>query len=80
MNMKKTKNMKAAVGKYDAMKSYPIDEAVALVQEMKYSKFDESVDMVCDAINNYQEQQIVLDTDKVMITWFGEGDKTGEPV
>ena len=45
-----------------------------------YDRFDESVDMVCDAINNYQEQQIVLDTDKVMITWFGEGDKTGEPV
>ena len=45
MNMKKTKNMKAAVGKYDAMKPYPVDEAVALVQEMKYSKFDESVDI-----------------------------------
>lgn len=45
MNMKKTKNMKAAAGKYDSMKPYPIDEAVALVQEMKYSKFDESVDI-----------------------------------
>ena len=45
MNMKKTKNMKTAVGKYDAMKPYPVDEAVALVQEMKYSKFDESVDI-----------------------------------
>ena len=45
MIMKKTKNMKAAIGKYDAMKSYPIGEAVALVQEMKYSKLDESVDM-----------------------------------
>ena len=45
-----------------------------------YDRFDESVDMVCDEINNYQEQQIVLDTDKVMITWFGEGDNTGERV
>ena len=45
-----------------------------------FDRFDESVDMVCDAINNYQEQQIVLDTDEVMRTWFGEGDNTGERV
>ena len=45
-----------------------------------YDRFDESVDMVCDAINNYQEQQIVLDTDQVMQIWFGEGDNTGERV
>ena len=45
-----------------------------------FDRFDESVDMVCDAISNYQEQQIVLDTDEVMKTWLGEGDNTGEKV
>ena len=45
-----------------------------------FDRFDESVEMVCNAITNYQEQQIVLDTDEVMRTWFGEGDNTGERV
>ena len=43
-----------------------------------FDRFDESVDMVCDAIENYQEQQIVLDTDKVMETWFGSSKQPGE--
>ena len=43
--MKKSKNMTTAIEKYDGMKSYSIEEAVSIVQEMKYSKFDESVDM-----------------------------------
>ena len=43
-----------------------------------FDRFDESVDMVVDAINNYQEQQIVLDTDQVMETWFNLDSKPGE--
>ena len=43
--MKKSKNMTTAIDKYDGMKPYSIEEAVSIVQEMKYSKFDESVDM-----------------------------------
>lgn len=35
-----------------------------------FDRFDESVEMVIDALDNYQEQQIVLDTDTVMDTWF----------
>jgi len=43
--MKKSKNMTSAIEKYDAMEQFSVEEAVALVQDMKYSKFDESVDM-----------------------------------
>jgi large subunit ribosomal protein L1 len=43
--MKRSKNMTTAIEKYDGMKPYSIEEAVSIVQEMKYSKFDESVDM-----------------------------------
>ena len=42
--MKMTKNYKTTREKFDRMKLYPIDEAVALVQEMKFTKFDESID------------------------------------
>ena len=38
-----------------------------------FDRFDESVEMVIEAINNYQEQQIVLYTEQVMQIWFGEG-------
>ena len=43
--MKKSKNMLNATGKFDNMKAYSLEDAVSLVQEMKYSKFDESVDL-----------------------------------
>ena len=43
--MKKSKNMAHAIEKYNSMKAYLLEEAVALVQDMKYSKFDESVDL-----------------------------------
>ena len=43
--MKKTKNMLNATEKFDSMKAYPLEEAVSLVKDMKYSKFDESVDL-----------------------------------
>ena len=43
--MKKSKNMLNASEKFDSMKAYLLEEAVALVKDMKYSKFDESVDL-----------------------------------
>ena len=43
--MKKSKNMLNATEKFDSMKAYLLEEAVALVKDMKYSKFDESVDL-----------------------------------
>ena len=43
--MKKSKNMVNAAKKFDSMKAYLLEEAVALVKDMKFSKFDESVDL-----------------------------------
>ncbi len=43
--MKKSKNMLNASEKFDSMKAYLLEEAVALVKDMKYSNFDESVDL-----------------------------------
>ena len=43
--MKKSKNMLNANDKFDDMKAYLLEEAVSLVKDMKYSKFDESVDL-----------------------------------
>ena len=43
--MKKSKNMSNANAKFDNMKAYLLEEAVSLVKDMKYSKFDESVDL-----------------------------------
>ena len=43
--MKKSKNMLNATDKLTSMKAYLLEEAVALVKDMKYSKFDESVDL-----------------------------------
>ena len=43
--MKKSKNMAHAIEKYNSMEAYLLEEAVALVKDMKYSKFDETVDL-----------------------------------
>ena len=43
--MKKSKNMVNANKKFNSIKAYLLEEAVALVKDMKFSKFDESVDL-----------------------------------
>ena len=43
--MKKSKNMLNANDKFDNTKVYLLEEAVSIVKDMKYSKFDESVDL-----------------------------------
>lgn len=42
---KLTKKKKEAIAKFDGTKSYPISEAVNLVKEITYTKFDASVDL-----------------------------------
>lgn len=42
---KLTKNQKAAVAKVEAGKQYKMDEAVALLKEVSYTKFDASVEV-----------------------------------
>jgi large subunit ribosomal protein L1 len=43
--MSLSKNMKSATESYDKLKSYPLVEAVHMVKELKYTQFDESVDL-----------------------------------
>ena len=62
--MKMTKNYKTTREKSDRMKLYPIDEAVALVQEMKFAKFDESIDLAInlDVDPRHAEENIRVTT------------------
>lgn len=62
--MKMTKNYKTTREKFDRMKLYPIDEAVALVQEMKFAKFDESIDLAInlDVDPRHAEENIRVTT------------------
>ena len=62
--MKMTKNYKTTREKFDRMKLYPIDESIALVQEMKFSKFDESIDLAInlDVDPRHAEENIRVTT------------------
>ena len=62
--MKMTKNYKTTREKFDRMKLYPVDEAVALVQEMKFTKFDESIDLAInlDVDPRHAEENIRVTT------------------
>ena len=42
---KLTKNQKLAAAKVDTAKAYPLTEAVALLKEITFTKFDASVDI-----------------------------------
>ena len=62
--MRQTKNIRSIEGKYDRLLEYSLSDAINLVKELKYSKFDESVDL---AINlnvdpRQAEQNIRLTT------------------
>ena len=43
--MKTTKNIKMAISKYNREEKYSLEKAISIVKEMKFSKFDESVDI-----------------------------------
>jgi len=43
--MKQTRNMSLAIGKYDKLKSYSLIDAVNMIKDFAYPKFDESVDL-----------------------------------
>ncbi len=85
--MKKTKNMRKALEKFDRAKSYSLKEALSLIKELKFSKFDESVDL---AINlnvdpRHAEENIRLTTSlphgsgkKIVILVLASGPKEKE--
>ena len=43
--MKTTKNIKIATSKYNKEEKYSLDKAISIVKEVKFSKFDESIDI-----------------------------------
>tara|TARA_B100001250_G_scaffold353998_1_gene327612 strand:+ start:1510 stop:2199 length:690 start_codon:yes stop_codon:yes gene_type:complete len=62
--MKKSKNMANAIEKYDGMKSYSVDKAVTLVLDLKFSNFDESIDLAInlDVDPRHAEENIRITT------------------
>ena len=62
--MNLTKNMKTVVDGYDKLKSYSLSDAIKMVQEMKYTKFDESVDLAfnLDVDPKHAEENIRVTT------------------
>ncbi len=43
--MKRGKKYREALTKYDRTKQYPLDEAIRIVKELSYAKFDETIEM-----------------------------------
>ncbi|MBH09247.1 MAG: 50S ribosomal protein L1 [Candidatus Marinimicrobia bacterium] len=62
--MKLTKNSKSIKQKFDNMKFYSIDLAVELVKEMKFAKFDETIDLAInlDVDPRHAEENIRVTT------------------
>ena len=62
--MKLSKNMSTALNKFDNSVSYILEDAVALVQELKYSNFDETVDLAInlDVDPRHAEENIRVTT------------------
>ncbi len=62
--MKLSKNMGTALNKFDNSVSYTLEDAVALVQELKYSNFDETIDLAInlDVDPKHAEENIRVTT------------------
>ena len=62
--MKLSRNMSTAFKKFDNTVSYVLEDAVALVQELKYSNFDETVDLAInlDVDPRHAEENIRVTT------------------
>lgn len=81
---KLSKRLKAARGKVDRARAYPVDEALKLVKETAVAKFDESVDIAVNlGIDAKKSDQTVRGSvvlpagtgKKVRVAVFAQGDK-----
>ena len=82
--MKHGKNYRAAEAKYDLSKKYSVSDAVKMIQDMKFAKFDETVE--AHVALRLEKNQTVRDTlvfpnqfrgeKKVLV--FCKGDKVKE--
>ncbi|HEY8946688.1 MAG TPA: 50S ribosomal protein L1 [Polyangiaceae bacterium] len=87
MTTKLAKNRAAALGKVDRSKRYRVDEAVTLVQDSAYAKFDESVDIAVRlGVNPKHADQMVRGAivlphgtgKSIRVLVFARGDKEKE--
>lgn len=83
------KKMKAALEKIEMNKVYPLEEALRLVKESSYTKFDESVDLAINlGIDPRKSDQMVKGSvvlphgigKKVRVLVFAKGEKEKEAV
>lgn len=83
------KKMKAALEKIEINKVYPLEEALRLVKESSYTKFDESVDLAINlGIDPRKSDQMVKGSvvlphgigKKVRVLVFAKGEKEKEAV
>lgn len=82
--MKHGKKYREMLGKYDKLKEYPLSEAVGLVKDLAFAKFDETVELSIRL--NLKKSQTVRDTlvlphqyssDKKILV-FAKGEKADE--
>jgi large subunit ribosomal protein L1 len=87
MAKKVPKRRAEAIAKYDAQKPYSLNEAVKLVKELSYAKFNESVDIaVCLGVNPKHADQMVRGAlvlphgtgKSIRVAVFAKGDKEKE--
>src|SRR6266498_1286195 len=81
------KKMDAASKKIEKMKDYPMEEAVNLIKESSYVKFDETIDMALNlGVDPKKSDQMVRGTvvmphgmgKKVRVLVFAKGEKEKE--
>jgi large subunit ribosomal protein L1 len=84
---KRGKKYLAIRGKVDRLKKYPVDEAISLLPELSYVKFDESVDLAVNlGVNPAHADQMVRGTvvlphgtgKGVRVLVFAKGEKVKE--
>jgi large subunit ribosomal protein L1 len=87
MAKKVPKKRAEAIGKYDAQKPYSLPDAVKLVKELAFAKFNESVDIaVCLGVNPKHADQMVRGAivlphgtgKSIRVAVFAKGDKEKE--
>lgn len=82
--MKRGKKYRDAITKVDRLRQYPVEDAVALVKELAFAKFDETVEVSMNL--NLKKSQTVRDTmvlphqftEAKRILVFAKGDKAEE--
>lgn len=68
--MKRGKKYREAVAKVDRLQRYAVDEAVSLVKELSFAKFDETIELSMNL--NLKKSQTVRDTVVLPNQFFGE--------